>query len=575
MNKLLSIIVVSTIYAQNSDLSQDWIVNENFQLSSQLETVIQSEIATLPNILGMIVIYKGEIVSENYYNSSSQEDVYNVWSVTKSYTSTLIGQAVDMGMMQDPDSLASDFFPDYDIDYLDEISLHHLLSMSSGFVDAFYYPSWYVQSTENLLSMSHGSPGYFFYNNSACHLNSHALFYATGLTPHEFASIHLFPYLGIENPEWSSGYQGINDGSASLFLSLRDMTKLGQLYLQGGYSGEVQILSEAWIDRATTPQVNTNWGNSGYGYLWWLPEVGTNYMANGFGGQYIAVIPEYDLVIGTHSTDWGPGDINVYTNDLSNAIFGAVVPVFDIPTIVVNEILASNSQCCTDEYGENDPYIELYNYGTDTVDVGGYILINDDYENEIPSGSESTMIAPNEFLILWLDSDMEQGDLHLDGILNNTGGEISLIESESNNLIDYVDYPISAPDLAYARENDGSSNWIYTNPTPGQSNTTEMDLFEEKIIPTNFKLLQNYPNPFNPSTSIIYDLKEVSDVKVSIYNMLGQKIITLVDNKEQAGSKSVIWDGQNESGMAVPSGVYVYEIRANSYVQSKKMILMK
>ena len=102
-----------------------------------------------------------------------------------------------------------------------------------------------------------------------------------------------------------------------------------------------------------------------------------------------------------------------------------------------------------------------------------------------------------------------------------------------------------------------------------------MDLFEEKIIPTNFKLLQNYPNPFNPSTSIIYDLKEVSDVKVSIYNMLGQKIITLVDNKEQAGSKSVIWDGQNESGMAVPSGVYVYEIRANSYVQSKKMILMK
>ena len=204
--------------------------------------------------------------------------------------------------------------------------------MSSGYIDGFYYPFWYSQSTETLVSMIHSSPGSFFYNNSACHLNSHAIYYASDMTPLAFANSYLFPYLGIENPVWDSGYLGINDGSASLHLNLRDMVKLGQLYIQDGLSGDIQVVSSEWINRATSIHVQTGyWGNyglPGYGYLWWLPYMEGTYLAFGYGGQFIAVIPEYNLIIGSHSTDWGPSDVNIHAINLLGMIFYGIVPMF-------------------------------------------------------------------------------------------------------------------------------------------------------------------------------------------------------------------------------------------------------
>ena len=183
---------------------------------------------------------------ENYYNGSNASQIYNIWSVTKSFTSTLVGQAHDMGLIEETDSLISYFLPEYTLEYLDEITLHNLLTMTSGYADEFGWPDWYQQSTENLLSMDHGSPGQFFYNNSSCHINSHILFHKSGHTPYDFANTYLFPHLGIENASWNSGFLSINDGSASLYLTLRDMVKLGQLYIQEGLSGSNQILSNDW-----------------------------------------------------------------------------------------------------------------------------------------------------------------------------------------------------------------------------------------------------------------------------------------------------------------------------------------
>ena len=173
--------------------------------------------------------------------------------------------------------------------------------MTTGYYDGFGYPGWIYASTQQLEWMPYTAPGYFYYNNSACHMNSHVIYYATGMTPKEFAEINLFPYLGIENPQWLGGFNGINDGSASLELTLREMVKLGQLYIQDGFSGENNILSSDWIEQATSFQVPTYAGEnlSGYGYLWWLPQEG--FLAYGYGGQFIAVIPERNLVIGTHS----------------------------------------------------------------------------------------------------------------------------------------------------------------------------------------------------------------------------------------------------------------------------------
>ena len=144
----------------------------------------------MPNTLGFIVIHRGEIVSENYFDSNAENEI-NIWSVTKSFISTLVGQAVDMNLIEDPDSSLSVFFPEYNIDYLSEISLHDLLSMTTGYLDD--HPNfWINQSTENLLSMGHSSPGSFFYNNSACHINSHVIFKNTEMTPLEFGNNYLY-----------------------------------------------------------------------------------------------------------------------------------------------------------------------------------------------------------------------------------------------------------------------------------------------------------------------------------------------------------------------------------------------
>ena len=96
------------------------------------------------------------------------------------------------------------------------------------------------------------------------------------------------------------------------------------------------------------------------------------------------------------------------------------------------------------------------------------------------------------------------------------------------------------------------------------------------LAPLEYSLSQNYPNPFNPSTSINYQLKELSTVTMEVFNILGQKIKVLIDNQvENPGQYRVIWDGTNQTGNRVATGVYIYRIRANSFVSSKKMILMK
>ncbi len=94
-------------------------------------------------------------------------------------------------------------------------------------------------------------------------------------------------------------------------------------------------------------------------------------------------------------------------------------------------------------------------------------------------------------------------------------------------------------------------------------------------IAKEFELEQNYPNPFNPTTSIKYTVSSLSDVQLNIYNVLGQKIKTLVNSAVQPGTHVAQWDGTNDDGFAVTSGVYIYEISGDFGKQSKKMVLMR
>ncbi len=98
---------------------------------------------------------------------------------------------------------------------------------------------------------------------------------------------------------------------------------------------------------------------------------------------------------------------------------------------------------------------------------------------------------------------------------------------------------------------------------------------EETIVPTNFYMSQNYPNPFNPTTNIRFGIPEASNVKVVIYNMLGQQIKVLVNNSFAAGTYNLTWDGTNDMGVKVAGGAYIYRISAGNFISTKKMVLLK
>jgi len=94
-------------------------------------------------------------------------------------------------------------------------------------------------------------------------------------------------------------------------------------------------------------------------------------------------------------------------------------------------------------------------------------------------------------------------------------------------------------------------------------------------IPATFVLNQNYPNPFNPTTQIQYGLPRQSNVKLTVHNVLGQEVARLVEGEQEAGFHEVQWNGRNENGTPVASGVYLYRIQAGEFVRTSKMVFLK
>lgn len=97
----------------------------------------------------------------------------------------------------------------------------------------------------------------------------------------------------------------------------------------------------------------------------------------------------------------------------------------------------------------------------------------------------------------------------------------------------------------------------------------------EENIPPQFELMQNYPNPFNPSTTITYNLNETQAVNITIYDVLGNRIKTLVNGVKETGNHEVTWDGTNDNKIRQATGVYIYQLKSGSQTSVKKMIILK
>ncbi len=146
--------------------------------------------------------------------------------------------------------------------------------------------------------------------------------------------------------------------------------------------------------------------------------------------------------------------------------------------------------------------------------------------------------------------------------------------------IDAWDIPPDTTDFGYEDENE-------LNPQVEQDitlldNEAEETTIEaislkksEKWLPSDFALWSNYPNPFNPSTTITFDIAKPSVVKLTIYNSLGQTVRALYEGTKSEGRYDIYWDGKNDQGVQVPSGMYIYRLEAGEFTQSKKMMLVK
>jgi CubicO group peptidase (beta-lactamase class C family) len=263
------------------------------------------------NIHSLLIIRNGYIVTDAYFEPFTQGSVHDTASVTKSFTATLVGIAIDKGYIESVHQPVLDFFPERTVANVDtnkeKMTVEHLLTMRSGLecinqpteVTLFRMmesPDW-IQFTLDLPVKE--EPGTrFVYCSSNVHLLSTIISKTTGMNALAFAREHLFEPLGISNVSWPSDPEGNNHGWGDLRMTPHDMAKLGYLYLNEGWWDGRKVLSPAWVTAATSVPENASVVN--YGYLWWLvPEYPDVYYADGRGGQRIFVLPDQDMVVVT------------------------------------------------------------------------------------------------------------------------------------------------------------------------------------------------------------------------------------------------------------------------------------
>jgi CubicO group peptidase (beta-lactamase class C family) len=269
-----------------------------------------------PNLTSLVVSQGGAIIREEYFNGTGADTTQNVFSVTKSVLSLTIGLALEQGCLRSLDQTLGELLdPAVTGDpQKAAITLRHLLTMSSGldFPEMSTYTSspsiysqWINAPDQVAWVMARplaAAPGQRFeYGSGTIHLASVAFTRACGTSTSGFAAGALFAPLGIPARVWEVDHQGYNNGGAGLQLAPRDMLAIGEMVLNSGrYQGQ-QVLSSAWIEAMTRTQITTGAGQPtpGYGYAWWTGQAaGQVYaLANGWGGQFIMVVPAKRLIV--------------------------------------------------------------------------------------------------------------------------------------------------------------------------------------------------------------------------------------------------------------------------------------
>ncbi len=266
----------------------------------------------------------------NYYHPDwhpfyQGREVHTMQSVTKSWTATLIGLAIERGEIDGVDVPGLSFFGDRTFDDPDgrkaTMTLQDLLTMRAGFAwDESTVPYTdprndcaRLEASEDWIQfvldkpLSHDPGTHWVYNSGVSTLLSGILHEATGQHAHDYAAEHLFGPLGIDDFHWKTTPLGLADTEGGLYLEAGDLAKLGFLYLRNGVWEGQRLLPEGFVAESVQPWVedilpDNDRRDTGYGYQWWIPRDGRDgevevFAGRGYGGQFLLVAPELDLIV--------------------------------------------------------------------------------------------------------------------------------------------------------------------------------------------------------------------------------------------------------------------------------------
>ncbi len=244
-----------------------------------------------------------------------------------------------------------------------------------------------------------------------------------------------------------------------------------------------------------------------------------------------------------------------------------------VPSLVINEFLASNDTVNADETGAYEDWVEIHNAGAATASLDG-VYLTDDLATPLawplPAG---LTLEPGAFLLIWCDDDPQDGPLHATFKLSASGESVGIFLDTGADVValDTHDFGPQVTDVSEGRLPDGGSNWVsFDTPTPGASNTVAA-----AEGPPPPLALTVWPNPFNPACSLAVQMPESGPVQLAVYDLAGRRVRVLCDEVRPSGRHEFAFDGRNERGAALASGVYHAVLRTDSEWSVVKLTLVR
>lgn len=280
---------------------------------SPLDAVGQAA-AEVPRLHSLLVSHEGSLVLERYLNGRRAAQHANVKSVSKSVISALVGIAIEQKLIPSVQEPISTYFPDLLQGEANAakrgITIEDLLTMRSGLesTSGRNYGAWVTSKNWVRFVLTREletEPGTVMdYSTGSTHLLSAILTKATKRSTWEYAQEVLAKPLGFSLARWPRDPQGIYFGGNEMLFTPRQLVTFGELYLNRGRHGDRQVVPAGWIDDSFIPRGQSRFNDQLYGYGWWMREFAGEhaFFAWGFGGQYVFLIPQLQLVVVTTSS---------------------------------------------------------------------------------------------------------------------------------------------------------------------------------------------------------------------------------------------------------------------------------